>query len=118
MVGFNRNPNRARRPRLPRDAQVGGAPGLSPRPGLWPEQDLLTVEDGVVTNIERVVASSQVPANQAVLDDAQLELLGSELARLVTIYPYDVEPPANHTLLLDTEWKLMPDGSLRIKQVR
>lgn len=117
LVAFSGNPTARSDTRFLVNAQVGELPVVSPAPGMWPEQALLTLEDGAVSGIERVAASSELPAGQ-VVSDADLQQLGRELGRLVDIYPYDAEPPANHVFLLDTEWKLMPNGSLRIKQVR
>jgi hypothetical protein len=71
-----------------------------------------------VTQVERVSSSSVLEPSETVLPDAQLAQLGAELARLATLYPLDATPPTGHTFLLDTEWKLMPDRSLRIKQIR
>jgi hypothetical protein len=118
MVAFSGNPSARSDTRYLVSAQIDELPVVSPEPGMWPEQVLLTLEDGAVAQIERVTGSSELPDGTPVLQDAELELLGRELARLVGIYPHDAEPPAGHSLLLDTEWKLMPDGSLRIKQVR
>jgi hypothetical protein len=100
------------------NAQIDELPVVSPEPGIWPEQALLTLTDGVVTHVDRVSSSSMLEPGETVLTDAQLTQLGTELARLARLYPLDVAPPAGHTFLLDTEWKLMPDRSLRIKQVR
>jgi hypothetical protein len=118
MVAFSGNPSARSDTRYLVSSQINELPVVSPEPGMWPEQVLLSVDDGAVTEIQRVTSSSELPEGMSVLEDAELELLGSQMARLVELYPYDVEAPAGRTLLLDTEWKLMPDGSLRIKQVR
>src|SRR5690606_1657740 len=118
MVVFSGNPLAPGDDRQLVNAQVGEIPVVSPEPGVWPEQVLLGIEHGEVSSIERVVGSSLLPAGSWVLSDAELAALGRELARLADLYPFDVLPPNGSELLLDTEWKVMPDGSLRIKQVR
>lgn len=117
MVAFSGNPTLRSDTRFLVNAQVDELPVVSPAPGVWPEQVLLTLKDAAVTEIERITPSSERPNGQ-VLGDADLRMLGGELARLGGIFPYDAEPPANRSFMLDTEWKVMPDGSLRIKQVR
>lgn len=118
MVAFSGNPGLKSDERFLVNAQLGELPVVSPEPGVWPEQVLLTVEQGEVTDIERVVPSSLTLPDEDVVSDAHLAVLGAELARLTEIYPFDAEAPAGRRFLLDTEWKVMPDGSLRIKQVR
>jgi hypothetical protein len=34
------------------------------------------------------------------------------------VFPVDGVVPPDATVLLDTEWKILPDGSLIVKQVR
>ncbi|HEX2670202.1 MAG TPA: PEP/pyruvate-binding domain-containing protein, partial [Polyangiaceae bacterium] len=118
MVAFSGNPSVRADSRYLVNAQIDELPVVSPEPGIWPEQALLTLTDGAVTQVDRVGSSSMLEPGETVLTDAQLTQLGTELARLARLYPLDVAPPAGHTFLLDTEWKLMPDRSLRIKQVR
>ncbi len=118
MVVFSGNPSSARDDRYLVNAQIDELPVVSPAPGVWPEQSLLTLQGGQVSRIERVSGSSELPASAVVLSDEQLKQLGAELARLAERYPHDVEPPAGRSFLLDTEWKVMPDGALRIKQIR
>ena len=86
--------------------------------GVWPEKDLLTVEDGAVTTIERERGSTVLPQGQWVLDDARLRELGGRLATIGEVFPVDEEAPASARVLLDTEWKLRADGQLVVKQVR
>ncbi|HET9959312.1 MAG TPA: PEP/pyruvate-binding domain-containing protein [Polyangiaceae bacterium] len=118
MVVFNGNPARSGDARYLVNAQIGELAVVSPEPGVWPEQVLLTLRAGEVSNIERIAASSETAVGLPVLSDAELRALGAHMAQLSGLYPFDVSAPAGHTLLLDTEWKVMPDGSLRIKQVR
>lgn len=118
MVAFSGNPLVRGDARYLVNAQVGELPVVSPEPGMWPEQDLLSLEDGKVTKIERATSSSELGAGEQVVSDEQLTVLGGHLARIAADYPFDIEAPQGHTLLLDTEWKLMPDQSLRVKQVR
>lgn len=118
MVVFSGNPLAPNDGRFLVNAQLGELPVVSPEPGVWPEQVLLGIEHGEVSSIERVVGSSLLPEGSWVLGDAELRAIGRELARLADLYPFDVTPPKGRELLLDTEWKVMPDGSLRVKQVR
>lgn len=118
MVAFSGNPLASGDARYLVNAQIDELPVVSPQPGMWPEQDLLTVEAGRVKSIERALGSSQLPDGKHVLTDAQLGELGAQLAIVAERYPFDTTPPRGHSLLVDTEWKLMPDGSLRVKQVR
>jgi hypothetical protein len=118
MVAFSGNPGVRTDQRYLVNAQLGELPVVSPEPGVWPELVLLSLEEGNVTAIERVTPSSLAAPGEQVVSDTNLTKLGSELSRLVDIYPFDQVPPDGRTFLLDTEWKVMPDGQLRIKQVR
>jgi hypothetical protein len=118
MVAFSGNPLARGDARYLVNAQVGELPVVSPEPGMWPEQDLLSLDAGKVVKIERALSSSQVSAGQQVLSDEQLSELGGYLDQVATDYPFDIVAPKGRTLLVDTEWKLMPDHSLRVKQVR
>ena len=55
---------------------------------------------------------------QWVVDDAQLERLGAALFEIVVTYPVDETPPNWASVMLDTEWKVLSDGQLIVKQVR
>ncbi|HVY31756.1 MAG TPA: PEP/pyruvate-binding domain-containing protein [Polyangiaceae bacterium] len=118
MVAFSGNPLASGDDRYLVNAQIDELPVVSPEPGMWPEQDLLSVEAGDVVSIERELGSSQLPKGKQVLSDAQLEALGAQLSTIAERYPFDATAPRGHTFLVDTEWKLMPDGTLRVKQVR
>jgi hypothetical protein len=72
----------------------------------------------VVTAIHRARESSELPAGNWVLKDAQLEQNGGLLWQIVQVFPVDGDVPAGATVLLDTEWKILSDGSLIVKQVR
>lgn len=118
LVVFTGNPTARSDARFLVNAQFGEAPVVSPEPGVWPEQSLLTLEAGEVSAIERVTESSLARPGELVVADQHLRALGRELARLAASYPFDIEPPEGRSLLLDTEWKVMPDASLRVKQLR
>lgn len=118
MVAFSSNPLSRGDARYLVNAQVGELPVVSPQPGMWPEQDLLSLQDGKVVKVERALGSSQLPDGEHVVSDEQLSELGGYLSQIAAKYPFDVDPPQGHTLLLDTEWKLMADHTLRVKQVR
>jgi len=118
IVAFSGNPFLAGDHRYLVNAQLGELAVVSAVPGVWPEKDLLTIADGEVTGIERVRGSTELPAGQWVLDDAQLRELGASLSTIVDVYPVDEAPPPNTDAILDTEWKIRADGQLIVKQVR
>ena len=117
-VAFTGDPNLAGDRRHLVNAQKGELEVVSPTPGTWPEKTRLTLVDGEVTKIDRVLGSSELPEGEHVLSDAHLAELGALLAHIEAVFPIDDEPPPASAMLLDTEWKLRPDGSLLIKQVR
>ncbi len=118
IVAFSGNPTSATDDRYLINAQLGELDVVSPAPGVYPEQDLLTVTDGTVTNIDRVQGSSELEEGEWVLDDRRLEELGALLWEIVDAYPVDAVAPEGASVLLDTEWKILSDDSLIIKQVR
>lgn len=113
IVAFTGNPV-ADDPRWLVESQLGDLDVVAAEPGVWPEQVLLTVEDGAVTAIDRVTPSSEAAE---VLSDARLEALGALLWDIDAAFPIDGTPPAG-TLMLDTECKVLEDGRLVVKQVR
>jgi hypothetical protein len=118
MVVFTGDPNLVGDHRFLVNAQAGDLEVVSPTPGTWPETTRLTLSAGEVTKIDRVRGSSELPEDQHVLSDAQLEQLGALLAQIAVDFPIDDPPPPDTALLLDTEWKLRPDNTLLIKQIR
>jgi pyruvate, water dikinase len=118
IVAFSGNPTSPGDDRYLVDAQAGELDVVLPDPGVFPEETLLTMAGGTVSAIDRVRGSSELPAGSWVLQDAELEQLGSLLWQIVQVYPVDGEVPQGATVLLDTEWKIRADGSLIVKQVR
>lgn len=119
VVAFTGDPNLVGDDRFLINAQQGDLEVVSPEPGTWPEKTRLTLTaDGQVSVIERVRGSSELPAGQHVLGDDQLRELGAVLWQIRALFPIDEAPPPDAALLLDTEWKLRPDDTLMIKQVR
>jgi hypothetical protein len=118
VVAFTGNPLLRGDDRYLVNAQLGELDVVSALPGVWPERDLLRVEDGRVLEIERERGSTELPEGEWVLDDARLQELGSALSSVAAVYPLDEELPPTAHVLLDTEWKLLGDGRLVIKQVR
>lgn len=100
------------------EAQLGELAVVSAESGVWPETELLTLEDGRVVTITRVTPSSEGVEGGQVLTDGQLRELGAWMAELDAVYPRDDEAPEGATILLDTEWKLRHDGTWVVKQVR
>lgn len=118
IVAFTGQPTSPEDPRWLVNAQRGELDVVGAPPGVVPERALLTVEDGEVVTIERVSPSSEVPAGEDVLSDAQLENLGAGLAAAAAAFPLDATPPPDAVVLWDTEWKITSEGRLVIKQIR
>lgn len=118
IVAFTGNPNDIDDDRLLVNAQLGAWDVVSAEPGVVPEKVYLTVSNGVVTKIERVSPSSQVESGEVVLTDAQLEALGAALAEIVKVMPLDHSPAEGRDVVWDTEWKVLDDGRLIVKQIR
>ena len=118
IVAFSGNPLSASDDRYLVNAQIGELDVVSSLPGVWPEKELLTVEDGAVIEIERERGSTELPEGEWVLDDARLQELGAAFADIADTYPVDADLPPTADVLLDTEWKIRPDGRLVIKQIR
>jgi pyruvate,water dikinase len=113
IVGFTGHPS-VDDPRWLVEAQLGDLDVVSAEPGVWPEQLLLTLDDGVVTTVEHVSTSSEA---ERVLSDAQIEAVGELLWEIDLAFPSD-DVPASGTLMWDTEMKFLADGRLIVKQVR
>ncbi len=118
IVAFSGNPTSSEDDRYLINAQAGELDVVTSEPGVFPEEELLTLVDGAVTSIERQRGSSELPAGTWVLQDAELEQIGSLLWQIVEFFPVDATVPEGATVLLDTEWKVRSDGSLVVKQVR
>ena len=100
------------------NAQIGELDVVSAAPGVVPEKALLDVQNGSVVDIVRISPSSVVLPGVEVLSDAQLGSLGGHLWSIAEDFPVDAQIPTDRDLLLDTEWKVLEDGRLIIKQVR
>jgi hypothetical protein len=118
FVAFTANPTSPGDERMLVNAQMGELDVVSAGPGVIPEKVLLQVDDAVVTDILRVSQSSVVLPGVQVLSDSQLRELGGHLWTIREDLPSDAEPPEGRDLLLDTEWKVLEDGTMTIKQVR
>jgi hypothetical protein len=118
IVAFSGNPAASGDDRYLVDAQAGELDVVLPDPGVFPEESLLSVANGTVTAIKRIRGSSVLPAGSRVLEDAQLQEIGGVLWQIVQAFPVDGHVPSGATVLLDTEWKILSDGKLIVKQVR
>jgi hypothetical protein len=118
VVAFTGQPNNLTDPRWLVNAQAGELDVVGAPAGVLPERVLLTMDDGTVTNIQRVSPSTELPAGEWVLSAETLEQLGAALSVASEVFPLDVTPPAGTTVLWDTEWKLTSAGRLVIKQIR
>lgn len=101
------------------EAQAGDLDVVSADPGVFPEQIFLSVTgsgDDATVEIERYRRSSETDV--WILTDAGLEDLGRTLAEIEGWYLPDDPIPDGHTLIWDTEWKVLSDGRLIIKQIR
>lgn len=116
VVAFTGNPT-APDDRMLINAQIGELDVVSSEPGVIPEKTLLEFEASRVSNIIRVHESSELDG-EWVLSEALLTELGELFFDIESIYPIDETPPDTHTRLLDTEWKVLSDGTLVIKQIR
>jgi len=112
-VAFTGNPV-ADDDRLLLNAQVGWLDVVSAEAGVYPEQILVDV-DGDDLELIRARASSEA---EEVLDDAGALALARALLDIEAVMPIDEAVPDDRTLLLDTEWKVLADGRLVVKQVR
>ena len=116
IVAFSGNPT-AEDDRTLVNAQLGELDVVSAKPGVFPEKNLLEIYGHVVQTILRVNHSSEKPDGW-ILNASQLEELGHVFSKIEGDYPIDETIPPNATLLLDTEWKVLSDGRLVIKQIR
>lgn len=118
IVAFTGDPNTGD-DRFLVNSQLGAWDVVSAEPGVYPEKVRLTLDTaGEVVDIERVSASSQVEPGGQVMSDAQLEALGGAFWDIQQVFPVDAAVPAGGEVLLDTEWKVLEDGTLIIKQIR
>ncbi len=117
-VAFTGNPLDVTDRRFLINVQIGEESVVNPDPNVIPERDFLTVEDGKVTRIDRASPSSIMPEGRLVLTDEQLRELGEVMAIAQAGFPVDPEDYDPEQILLDMEFKFLPDGSLVIKQVR
>jgi len=118
IVAFSGNPWVPDDHRYLINAQVGELDVVSSEPGLFPEATYLTLSDGgSVTGIERIRGSSELSADAWVLPDSRLEELGGLFWNILQKAPPPDAPPGTNPLA-DTEWKVLSDGRLIIKQFR
>ncbi len=114
-ICFTGNPTTATDDRYLVQAQPGELEVASAEAGVYPESNLLTVEDGVVVEIDRVSESS---TGEIALTDAQLAEFGAELWTINEVFPLDYDVPEGYNVIWDTEWKVLEDGRIIIKQIR
>lgn len=117
-VAFTGNPLDVNDKRFLINVQIGEESVVNPDPDVIPERDYLTVTDGQVTQIHRASPSSIMPEGSLVLTDDQLRELGQVMAIAQENFPVDPGEYDPEHILLDMEFKFLPDGSLIIKQVR
>lgn len=117
VVAFSGNPTgNEDDTRMLLTAQVGDVDLVSPDPGTRPESLLLEREGGAITGIDRIAQSTETAGR--VLSDANARAIGSLLLSLESSFPIDEPVPEGRRVLLDTEWKVLADGTLVIKQIR
>ncbi len=117
-VAFTGNPSNALDRRFVITVQAGEESVVSPDPGVRAERTLLEVIEGRITRIVRVEVSSLLPAGEYVLSDAQLHELGELMWHIDQNYELELGEFSRRDVLLDLEFKFMPDGELAVKQVR
>jgi hypothetical protein len=102
------------------EAQKGELDVVSSRPGVWPKQTRLIMAGAARTTpprftLERLTSSSEA---REVLSEKMLREIGSRLSTIQSVFPVDDVAPAGTDIVLDTEWKVLSDGRLAVKQVR
>lgn len=121
-VAFTGDPAAPEAPVMLVAAQAGDESVVSPAPGVLPERSRLTVEDGLVTGIQRIQASSLIPEGEVVLSDAELLALGELMLLAEARMPIDLDDApgaAREDVMLDLELKMRRgDDALLIKQIR
>ena len=53
-----------------------------------------------------------------VLTNTQIDQLATAMHGIAERWPIDERVPGGRTVLLDTEWKVLEDGRLIVKQIR
>jgi hypothetical protein len=99
------------------NAQDGEHDVVSGEPGLTPEIVRVSIEEGTVSEIEREAHSSLSEAAW-LLSESQLLAIGEAMAEIRSVYPVDAMMEGDSQILLDTEWKVLENGRLIIKQIR
>lgn len=118
-VAFSGDPVDPGDDRVRIDAQTGELGVVSPDPGVVPEIWRVTVgEDGRIEALDQERSSSETPEGEGVLSLSEAARVGLLLHDLPELLPSDAAVPEGRTLLYDTEWKVLADGRLVIKQVR
>ncbi len=118
-VAFTGNPQNVRDRRYLITAQIGEESVVSPAPGTSVERNLLeVVEGGEVVRIIRDRRSSLVAVDEVVLSDEHLRELARLLWHVDQNFPLELEGHPREQVLLDFEFKIEPDDSLAVKQVR
>ncbi len=114
-VAFTGNPGDPESMRYLVNAQYGDTDVVDATPGITAELTYLKMADAQVEAIERIVESNLAPAGVQVVTDDQLRVLGGLMADLDANYPRDLEGPRP---LLDLEFKVIPGGTVVLKQIR
>ncbi len=117
-VAFTGNPTDLKDGRYTINVQLGELDVVSGESGTTAELDRLTLTDGKVTMIDRVVPSSLVKPGEHVLSEAQLGELGALLSEIAASFPIDPGAHPPEDVLLDLEFKIDAGGQLVIKQIR
>lgn len=99
-------------------AQLGEESVVSPEPGVRAEKDLLAVSAGEVVEIVRASLSTLIEPGGVVLTETQLRELGALMWHIDQNFPVALGGFSRDQVLLDMEFKFLPDGELAIKQVR
>ncbi len=117
-VAFTGNPSNAADRRYVITAQVGDVSVVSPPPGVLSEKSLLEVAGGEVVRILRASPSTLVEDGEFVMSDAKLSELGALMAHIDENFAVELGGVSRDQVLLDMEFKVLPDESLAVKQVR
>ncbi len=99
------------------NVQKGDDSVVQPGTGVIPEKDIIYIENGSVTGINRVRSSSLTADQEWVLSDAQLNELASVLTKIEQEMPVEDQEYRRDQIIFDIEFKY-DNGRLVIKQIR
>lgn len=116
-VAFTGDPAAGRKDYLVINVQKGDESVVQPGTGIIPEKDIVYLEYGWPSRIQRARPSSLMPAGEWILSDDQVNELASLLVDIDREMPVDTREYTRDQILFDIEFKY-DQGQLVIKQIR